>query len=164
MKSLIPRFNAQRMVMDYVRNYYTLAKKQHRVMTGNNFARAKEVAEWRKRLDQSWPNVSLGRVDNVPSEIRSGEILSLRIIARLNGLHPDDVLVECLVGKESEDGEFIRLDSHIFVPESHNDAGETRFKLDLYPRLPGLQHYKIRMYPFHPALSHRFESGYMIWV
>lgn len=164
MKSLIPRFNAQRMVMDYVRNYYTLAKRQNLMMTGNNFARAKEVAEWRKRLDLSWPNVSLQRVDAPPSEIRAGEIFPLRVAAQLNGLNPEDVLVECLVGKESNDGEFIRLDSHVFSTESQNNNGETYFKLDLYPRLPGLQTYKIRMFPFHPALSHRFESGCMIWI
>jgi len=164
MKSLIPRFNAQRMVMDYVRNYYALAKRQHLMMSGNNFARAREVSEWRKRLDHSWPNVSLWRDDSPQTEIRAGEILPLRVAARLSGLHPEDVLVECLVGKESDDGKFIRLDSHIFTTESQNDNGETYFKLDLYPRLPGLQSYKIRMFPFHPALSHRFESGYMIWI
>jgi len=27
-----------------------------------------------------------------------------------------------------------------------------------------LQYYKVRLFPFHPALSHRFESGYMIWL
>jgi starch phosphorylase len=164
MKSLIPRFNAQRMVMDYVRNYYAPAKRQRLMMLGNNFARAKEVATWRKRLDQNWPKVSAWRIDDGQTEIRSGEALALRVKARLNGLHPDDVLVECLVGYESENGKFIKLDSHIFTVEETNESGETQFKLDLYPRLPGLQHYKIRLFPFHPALSHRFESGYMIWL
>ncbi len=164
MKSLIPRFNSQRMVMDYVRNYYAPAKRQHLMMTGNHFARAIEVAAWRKRLDQSWPNVSLWRVDNGRSEIRAGEVFPLRVAARLNGLLPEDVLVECLVGRESDNGEFIRLDSHIFSSEKTSEAGETLFRLDLRPRLPGLQYYKIRMFPFHPALSHRFESGYMIWL
>lgn len=164
MKSLIPRFNSARMVMDYVRNYYAPAKKQHLMMTGNNFSRAKEVAAWRKRLDESWPHVSLRRVDSVQAEIRAGDVFPLRVSARLNQLLPEDVLVECLVGIESEDGEFIRLDSHVFTPEKHNDSGETVFKLDLHPRLSGLQYYKIRMFPFHPSLSHRFESGYMIWL
>ncbi len=164
MKSLMPRFNAQRMVMDYVRNYYAPARRQRLMMAGNHFARAKEVAAWRKRLDQNWPKVSAWRADDNRAEIRSGEPLALRVKARLNGLHPDDMLVECLVGHEAENGEFTKLDSHIFGVESTNDAGETVFKLDLYPRLPGLQYYKIRLFPFHPALSHRFESGYMIWL
>ncbi|MDH5511867.1 MAG: alpha-glucan family phosphorylase [Gammaproteobacteria bacterium] len=164
MKSLIPRFNAQRMVMDYVRNYYAPAKRQRQMMLGNKFARAIEIAAWRKRLDQSWPKVSIWLDNDGQTQIRAGEPLVLRVKARLNGLHPDDVLVECLVGYESENGEFTKLDSHIFAADTAGDSGETLFKLDLYPRLPGLQYYKIRMFPFHPALSHRFESGYMIWL
>jgi starch phosphorylase len=38
------------------------------------------------------------------------------------------------------------------------------FVLDLDPPLPGLQHYQIRMYPHHDCLSHRFETGCMIWL
>ena len=164
MKSLIPRFNSVRMVMDYVRNYYAPAKRQRLMMMGNNFARAKEIAAWRKRLDQNWSQVSLRRVDDEKSVIRAGELFTLRIAARLNHLRQEDVLVECLVGWESENGEFVRLDSHVFTPEKENESGETIFKLELYPRLSGLQYYKIRMYPFHPAQCHRFESGYMIWL
>jgi len=164
MKSLIPRFNSVRMVMDYVQNYYAPAKRQYLVMVGNNFTRAKEVAAWRKRLDQNWSSVSLRRVDDNRSEISAGDVFPLRIAARLNHLRPEDVLVECLVGLEAENGEFTRLDSHVFTSEGQNEAGETLFRLDLHPRLPGLQYYKIRMYPFHPALCHRFESGYMIWL
>ena len=164
MKSLIPRFNSVRMVMDYVQNYYAPAKKQHLVMVGNNYTRAKEVASWRKRLDQNWASISLRRVDDNRSEIRAGDAFPLRVAARLNHLRPEDVLVECLVGVESENGDFMRLDSHVFTTEGENESGETLFKLDLHPRLSGLQYYKIRMYPFHPALCHRFESGYMIWL
>jgi starch phosphorylase len=164
MKSLIPRFNSARMVMDYVQNYYAPAKRQHLMMVGNNFTRAKEVAAWRKRLDQNWSSISLRRMDDKQSEIRAGEVFPLRVAARLNNLRAEDVLVECLVGLEAENGEFTRLDSHVFTSEGRNEAGETLFKLDLHPRLSGLQYYKIRMYPFHPALCHRFESGYMLWL
>jgi starch phosphorylase len=134
------------------------------MMVGNNFTRAKEVAAWRKRLDQNWSSISLRRMDDKQSEIRAGEVFPLRVAARLNNLRAEDVLVECLVGLEAENGEFTRLDSHVFTSEGRNEAGETLFKLDLHPRLSGLQYYKIRMYPFHPALCHRFESGYMLWL
>jgi len=44
------------------------------------------------------------------------------------------------------------------------DQGETCFRLDLSPTPSGLQYYQIRMFPFHPALAHRYETGYMIWL
>ena len=164
MKSLIPRFNAQRMVMDYVRNYYSQARKQHLVMSGNQHARAKEVATWRRKLDQSWPKVRIRRLDNANTEILAGQALTIRVAAYLDGLSPDDVLVECLVGRENESGGFARHDAHIFTHAGPGEHGESVFQLDLTPNLAGLQIYKIRMFPFHPCLSHRFETGYMIWL
>jgi len=164
MKSLIPRFNAQRMVMDYVRNYYTLARKQRLVMTGNRHARAKEVAAWRRKLEHSWPKVRMRRLDNPSGEIRAGDVLSISVAAHLNGLTPEDVLVECLVGTENESGEFTRRDVHVFTHAGPGEHGETVFRLDHTPRLSGLQFYKIRLFPFHPSLSHRFETGCMIWL
>jgi starch phosphorylase len=164
MKSLIPRFNAQRMVVDYVRNYYTHARKQRLVMAGNQHARAKEVATWRRKLEQSWPKVRLRRLDAPLGELRAGNVLSISVAADLNGLSPEDVLVECLVGTENESGEFVRKDAHVFTHTGPGEHGETVFRLDLEPRLSGLQFYKIRLFPFHPCLSHRFETGYMIWL
>jgi len=164
MKSLLPRFNAERMVMDYVRNYYGRAKKQRLVLAANGFARAKDVAEWKKRVIRSWPLVKMRRLDDSPTEIKSGEALNMRVTAHLNGLNVEDVLMECLVGTESEDGDFVARYSYIFTPGVTDVAGETLFELDLHPRLAGLQYYRIRMFPFHPALAHRFESGCMIWL
>ncbi len=164
MRSLMPRFNGQRMVMDYVRNYYAAAAKQQRLLAGNDFARAKELAAWRRKVDRHWSGVSLRRVDRAPAELPAGGALSITVAARLNGLDPDDVLVQCLVGRESESGEFVKLATHVFVPAATHDAGEALYRLDFMPQLPGLQYYKIRMFPFHPSLHHPFESGYMLWL
>jgi len=103
-------------------------------------------------------------VDSPATEIRSGNTLKIEIAAALNGLGADDVLVECLIGTEGEDGSFLRHETHVLTPDGVNEHGEHIFRLNFAPRLPGLQFYKIRMYPFHHCLSHRFEAGYMIWL
>jgi len=165
MKSVIPRFNSQRMVMDYVRNYYSYACRQRLVMAGNQYARAKEIAAWRRKLQTSWPRVRLRRLDPPLHEITAGNALAIRVGAYLDGLAPDDVLVECLVGTESESGEFVKHDTHVFSPGPLDPVTrETEFRLDLKPRLSGLQYYRIRIIPFHPCLSNRFEAGYMLWL
>ncbi|MBI3899121.1 MAG: alpha-glucan family phosphorylase [Gammaproteobacteria bacterium] len=165
MKSLIPHYNSQRMVMDYVRKYYTYARRQRLTMSGNNYGRAKEIAAWRRKVDGSWPKVRLRRVDAPQLEIIAGNILPIRVAAFLDELTPEDVLVECLVGTDTESGEFVRHDTHVFIPGAVNSAtGETEFRLDLKPRLPGLQSYKIRILPFHASLGNRFEAGYMLWL
>ncbi len=165
MKSLIPRFNSQRMVMDYVRMFYSYARRQRLVMSSNQYMRAKEVSAWRRKIDRNWPRVRLRRLDSGVEEIKAGQRLPIQVAAFLDGLKPDDVLMECLVGTESESGEFIKHDTHVFTPGALNpETGETEYRLDLEPRLPGLQYYRIRLMPFHPCLAHRFEAGYMLWL
>jgi len=164
MKSVLPQFNAQRMVMDYVRKYYAQARKLNQVMSGNSYARARDVAQWRHQIARHWPAIQLRRLDPAPLAIRAGTPLTIQVAAQLGSLSPDDVLMECLVGRESEDGQFQTLDTLVFKPGKRLDSGETVFTLELLPHLPGLQYYKIRMFPFHPALGHRYEAGYLRWL
>jgi starch phosphorylase len=164
MKSIMPHFNSQRMAMDYVRNYYTLARKERLILSGNDYARAKQLAEWRKQVGRLWPQVRVRRLDAAPQEIAAGEALPIRVAAHLNGLAADDFLMECLVGVEAENGDFAQQAAYIFTPGTVNEHGETVFSLDLLTNIPGLQYYKIRLFPFHTALAHRYEMGLMIWL
>jgi starch phosphorylase len=133
-------------------------------MMENEYARAREVADWKKKVHRAWPQVRMRRLDTPNQEIATGNAVPIRVAVHLNGLAPDDVLMRCLVGTEAENGDFVVHDSYVFTPETVNDKDETIFKLDLHPRLPGLQYYKIRLYPFHPTLPHQFEMGYMLWL
>ena len=81
----------------------------------------------------------------------------------MHDLSPQDVTVECLIGAPSETSDFIVHSSHML---SYGDTrgDETFYRLDLSPPLSGLQYYKIRLFPSHTLLSHRFETGCMIWL
>ena len=164
LKSLMPRFNAQRMVMDYVRQYYSKAKEQYTALSKDKYAPAKTLAEWKKNVANSWPRVSIRRVDPSPTAIISGDILPIEIAVNLNGLQPEDIYAECLVGTESEINEFLADNIYKMEPGGKTSTGETLFRLNLQSPLPGLQHYKIRIYPYHKLLSRRFETGLMRWL
>lgn len=47
MRSTLPRFNAQRMVMDYVRDYYLPAQEHRKALAKNNGRAAYWLAEWK---------------------------------------------------------------------------------------------------------------------
>ncbi|MEE8343308.1 MAG: alpha-glucan family phosphorylase, partial [Gammaproteobacteria bacterium] len=55
MKSTLPRFNAQRMVMDYIRDYYGPAINQSRALEQNNCEGAKQLANWKEKVMRAWP-------------------------------------------------------------------------------------------------------------
>ena len=104
------------------------------------------------------------RLDSHTTSIFSGEYLPIRIAANLAGLDAEDVIVECVVGRETKSVDFISLEHHLLETVGRNEKGETLFSLDLRPSLPGQQFYKLRMYPSHRLLANRFEAGYMIWL
>jgi starch phosphorylase len=164
MKSLMPRFNAQRMVMDYLEKLYSRSKRQRAVLRRNSFEPAIRLAEWKQRVIKAWGGVSIRRIDQAPTALLAGEQLKIEVAVGLNGLTAGDVIVECLVGKDAEPDELQERSIYKFEPAGQTDRGETVFVLDLDPPLSGLQYYKIRVYPHHKLLSRRFEAGCMLWL
>lgn len=164
MKTLIPQYNSQRMVMDYVMQYYGPANLQHQALTQNDAQPARNLAAWKSRIAAAWPNVRIRRLDEAREFILAGDTLPIQVAVSLNGLEPEDVMVECLLGTEDESGEFA-VQSHFPLQAcGKNERGETLFRSDITPTLAGLQHYQVRIYPDHELLSHPFELGCMRWL
>ena len=163
MKSCIPRFNSQRMVVDYVNEFYAKARTQTMRYAKDYYAPAKELAAWKAKIRKHWSLVNIQRIDQSAEQIRDGQSLPVQISAYLDGINASDVVVECLVGTLLDGG---KLEVHETLPFSYNgQQGDFhRFELNLKPQTPGLNHYKIRIYPYHALLSHPFELGFMLWV
>jgi len=152
------------MVMDYVRGFYGPAALQGRALSADGGAPAAELATWKQRVTGQWGGVSIHRVDQAALTMMTGERLPVAVAVDLNDLVPQDVVVECLIGRQGEQESFeVRLTQRM---QADGDAGngEQRFSLELETPLAGLQYYKIRVYPFHHNLSHRFEMGCMLWL
>ncbi len=164
MKTLMPRYNAERMVMDYVMGFYAPAARQRRRLLAEDAAGARELATWKSRVRKLWPGVRVSRRDPPPAKIRAGETLPVHVSVELGGLTSDDIVVECLVGTEGERGELLIHDQYQLTARETDAQGQALFTLDLSPTLPGLQYYQLRAYPYHRLLSHRFELGCMLWV
>ena len=164
MKSILPRFNAERMVLDYVRKYYVPTSQHGQTLARDQGQGARIVAAWKQRIARTWDKVHIRRLDPVVRDIPSGGILPIEVAVQLHDLQPADVIVECLVDTEGENGELVVRYRHPLLSGGTNTEGETLFRLDLKPKLPGLQHYRIRIYPHHALLGHPFETGCMLWV
>ncbi|KPK39648.1 MAG: alpha-glucan phosphorylase [Gammaproteobacteria bacterium SG8_47] len=164
MKSIIPQFNSQRMVMDYVRDYYSASIKQRKRLLQNNAQPARELAKWKHRVRDRWPGVKARRVDAAPQQLSHGETLPIKVAVDLNGLEPKDVIIECLIGTQPEGQDFHVHECVTLSAEDRKLDGEFLFSVDLQPMLSGLQYYKLRVFPHHRLLSHPFETGCMIWL
>jgi len=164
MKSCIPRFNASRMVMDYVKKLYSPAKKQNQILAQNNAEPARELAAWKKKVRDNWHHIRMERLQNEKDFIQTGESLNIQVSAYLNGLSAEDIVLECVVGQYNEQKEEMTGCEHHFFHYEKQEKGNHIFSLQLKPSNSGLNHYRVRMYPYHKLLSHPFETGCLIWL
>ena len=163
MKSTIPRFNSQRMLMDYIGKLYLPAQEQRRALEANGAEKARNLAQWKHRVREAWSGVSIQLMLQPPAHIFYDEPIVLRVRAKLNGLQADDVRLECLLGREEVGGFDVRQRA-LLQATGEVDGEYTEFAIDLPPELSGLQYYRLRMYPYNDDLSHPFELGCMIWI
>jgi len=165
MKSIMPRFNATRMVREYIDKMYVPAMAQSRRLLADDAARGRALAAWKARVHDAWPRLTLQRAVETPGIVPSGTSLVLAVDLQLAGLAPEDVVVECIVTQDGTDARTARH-SHRLAPrpEASTADGLMRFETELVPELPGLQHYQLRTFPWHEDLAHPFEMGLMKWV
>jgi starch phosphorylase len=161
--SILPRFSATRMMSDYVAKCYLPAAQLGHRYAENGYALAATVAQWKSRVRAAWPGVALRRLDEPARRIQFGESVSLRLGVRLNGLEPDDVVVEVVMAR-TLGGHGNERQTYRFTPGTETRDGERIFGLDLTPEVCGELGYAIRAYPNHEALAHRFEMGRMVWA
>lgn len=161
--TILPRFNANRMVGDYLTQFYGPAARQGRRFARDGYRGAKDVAAWKARVRAAWPGTRIRRLDSPAQRTHFGERLRIEIAVHLNGLDPTDVRVELRLGGSGAEpsAEKGRLFTHAnAMPES----GEHRYVLDFTPDSCGRFDYRVRVYPHHDLLTHRLETGLMLWL
>ena len=163
--SLLPRFNSTRMVSEYLAKFYLPAARQGRRYADNGYENARKLAQWKTHVRRSWDSVKLRRLDTPKVDMPFGEDMLLEIGVTLNGLRPDDVVVEMLISRQTDRAELresrrYRLESRGLTTEQ----GEHRFALQVTPEMCGKLEYRVRIYPYHDLLTHPFEMGMMRWL
>jgi starch phosphorylase len=163
MASLLPRYDASRMLGEYVSKFYLPAARQGQRYAQNGYEAAKTIAAWKARVRAAWPGVALRRLDTPPARIQFGETVPVEVGVKLNGLLPADVCVELLLSRSVREAPPLSH-SHELAPAGHAEQGEQRYRIDLKPGLAGRLDYRIRVYPRHELLTHPFEMGLSTWL
>ncbi len=164
MASLLPRYGTGRMVGEYVQKFYTLASQQGAGYSQDDFAAAKNVATWKARINAAWGGVSLRRLDTPEKRLEFGSTLGFRLAVKLNGLQPEDVVVELLLSRQYNKTRLSQFKHFRFECTGILGSNEHQFELNHVPELCGRQQYYLRVYPCHPLLTHPLEMGKMVWL
>lgn len=165
MKSLLPRYNAARMVNEYARNFYMPASRQGVLYAHDDFSGARKVATWKAFVRRAWSGVAIRRLDTSSRRISFGDTVTFNVAVKLNGLGSEDVIVELLICRRSKKVSLCEFTHFRFeFTGIEEQSAEHLFELNLTPDFCGKLDYYIRVYPYHSLLTHPFEMGMMVWL
>lgn len=162
-RTVLPRFNAERQVLEYTEHFYGPAARHARRLAADDCAAARELAVWKQRVLANWPKVAVTLVQGPPPTLRAGDRFRLAIAVDLQQLVAGDVCVECQIGVSDGNGGFTTRE-HVELTAAGDHNGHAQFATEIATGLSGLASLRVRVYPRHALLAHRFEMGRVRWL
>ncbi|OBJ74419.1 glycosyltransferase family 1 protein [Mycobacterium sp. 1274756.6] len=162
LQTLGPKVLASRMVREYVENYYTPAAHALRAVVGadGQFGPARDVTDYRRRVEAAWPRLSITDVDasGLPDTPVLGAELTLTATVHLDGLAPDQVQVQAVLGRVDAGDVLVEPVPTAMTHVGGGDGQET-FRATIALPLAGPVGYTVRVLPQHPMLADSAELG-----
>lgn len=166
LQTLGPKVLASRMVRDYVENYYAPAAQSGRkaiaaLEGGNEFDAARELANYRRRIEEAWHKIEITDVDStgLPDTPLLGSKLTLTATVQLAGLAPDEVTVQAVLGRVDSGDVLLDPVTVEMAYTGSADGGSQVFSATTPLPLAGALGYTVRVLPRHPMLAGPAEFG-----
>ncbi len=166
MATLVPKFNTERMLIEYFNEMYLPTAKRARELSQNSYALAKELADWKGKLPMRFASLRLldFSVEGFHGEmIHVDEPLTVTVHIDAGKMDPEEIHVEMMIGKKAKDD---RLKDVECVPLSlvnADDPAMLTFFVEYIVRENGPYSYGVRVMPHHPQLSSKVEPGMVFW-
>ena len=166
MQTLIPRFNTERMLIEYYRYLYLPTARREHELYSDSFRMARELADWKRKLPMRFSSLRL--LDVSIEGIHGDTILverPLTVTVRIDPgkLEPEEVLAELVIGRKGGSG-FADPPDCIPLKITHREAsGALTFSVSYTVRQNGAYAYGMRALPHHPHLAAKQETGLVAW-
>jgi starch phosphorylase len=164
MSTLCPVFNTNRMVQEYMEKCYWPSAERFAKLSSDSAKKAAELARWRHRMAQGWPQVRIEAVDAKGTDpLHVGAEMTVKARVNLGGISPDDVEVQLFHGVVDSLGE---IPNPRTVRMGHNGMHEGNtwhFQGSIPCRTSGQHGFAVRVLPKHKDLANLFEPGLICW-
>lgn len=163
LQTITPVFSTRRMVEEYVQHLYLPAAARWRKMTQDGYVRGQRLAAWRARAAAAWPKVVLRTQGPTEATIRLGQTITINADVALDNLTPDDVIVEMVYGRQTEEG-LTELQAIPMTWVSEIEPGWHRYQAMIQPTISGKLGYGVRVLAAHPDLPDKFDARLVRWA
>ena len=159
-------FTTNRMLTDYLDKYYLPLSERGRGLKEDDFRKAKEIAEWKRRMRREWKNVealSFVRFDSSHHSVFLGEKIHSEVTLSIGEISPEEIGVEIIVATMDRDGNIRIEDKYEMSPVEYKD-GIAKYGVEIVPDRSGQFSIAGRFYAKNPELPHRQDFDLVRWL
>lgn len=159
-------FTTNRMMQDYEDRFYSKLYKRHTEMVENNFAMAREIASWKRRVSRAWDNIHVietKQFDVSKEAIVMGQHYNLEVTIDIDGLRPEDIGVEVIIANQITNGKVEIRNKYQFEPIEVNGS-IVKYRIESAPEITGTFDAAIRVYAKNDKLPHRQDFALVKWA
>jgi len=163
MRTLVSRFNAHRMLEDYLHRFYLPSAETWTRICENGFRGARDLASWARFVKESWPGLRIvEKRTSAEAAVMAGETLKVEVTLQLGKLTPNDLAVDLYYGPVDSKAEFL---DRATIPLRLFDqvASGTLFRGEIPCPEVGRFGFRVRILPSHPLLSNPYSLGLVLW-
>jgi starch phosphorylase len=163
MKIVCPFFNTNRMVRNYLTQYYLPALDKWNKLANDKGNTAKQLIEWRKNVTHNWDSIDIIDVKSQSdASVMIGEQIKVNADVKLGVLTPEDIQVQLYFGHVDQFGELV--DTKTLPMQLEQSAGDTftfcaKFTVDS----TGQHGYSVRVVPNHELITNPLQLGLIKW-
>lgn len=158
-------FTTNRMLTDYVNQYYVPQSERFGKIIAEDYKLAREIAEWKKNVYRDWGNIEVVSYTQPDSSysVSPTNFLQSEVVLNIGNLKPEDIGVEMLFCSMDNKGNLHIQNKCEFAVSEFKD-GVAVYKASILPERTGMYHVATRMYAKNPMLPHRQDFGLVRWL
>ena len=158
-------FTTNRMLTDYVNQYYEPQSKAAKAFKAKDFAKARELAAWKTYVRREWENVqqTWRSAPETSYDITQSKPYTAAMKLQLGGLKPADVAAEVVFAQSDKHGKLHIVEVQPFKFVSCKD-GEALYEVSLLPEKTGAYQVGARIFATNPLLPHRQAFECVKWL
>jgi starch phosphorylase len=163
MMQLLPVFNTNRMVGEYVDRFYIPAAARSGDFLRGDLRRVKDLVAWKQFVIQHWSEVRIESVEQGKlNDLHVGSEVSVRVKLQLGSLKPDQVSVELYHGLASVDRE-VKDGNTTALKKAGQEGGSWWYEGVVPCAESGLYGYAVRVRPVHADALVPNEINLIAW-
>ncbi len=164
MKNLNPVFNTNRMVCEYLENFYLPAAKRYQEIISNNMKGIKELTAWKQLIRENWAGINFEKVEaETRTPLTYQSRLEVTVTVNLKKLSSKDIKTQIYYGLLDTEGKIINgkiIDMNLIEEKD----GRLIYKGWIPCDYSGQNGYAVRIIPYHENMINPLDMGLIMWA